>query len=123
EPPQGYQRLRVRRTQFVGTGAEGNAGIDEGSQRRRVACLCLTPKLHVVVSGQNQSILNRNPAAELFDARNRLRGRVFEMSESDPLPGEGRLAVDLFDDGEQLPRGIVLRRVQVEVVARSGEET
>ena len=39
------------------------------------------------------------------------------MGERDPLSGEGRLPVDLFDDSEHLARGIVLCRVQMEVVA------
>ena len=74
-----------------------------------------------MLTGEDHAILHRDASAEFFYARDSFWGRVFEVGERDPLSGERRLAVNLFNDSEHLPRGIVLRRMQMKVVTRFGE--
>src|SRR5918996_1108219 len=83
----------------------------------------LSPEFKVALPRQRQAILHRDSAAEFFDPRDGLRRCVFEMGESDPLARKRLLAMDRLDHLEQLPCAVILRGVQMKVVAVLGKET
>ena len=62
-----------------------------------LARLRFAPQLDIAFGGEDQAVLHRDAATEMFDPRQGFRRRVFEMGKNDALARQRRRRMDLLD--------------------------